>query len=328
MAQKERYTIGEVTIVGQSDGNVTVQMRDAAGNAIMCRGSALPAAGSSGYAVGCLFNITGAGGGLFVNSGSTTSGSFQPAGAVTGTNAEYKCIAAKSTTTAGGDTTETVTIAGAQTTDFVMGGYSVTDDTDIIAEMTITAEDTITYVASADPSTAHAAETMVFRKGGVAAWDIFAAGTVTTTGGDATETETVTGALATDKCIVTITDGGTNDETLASAKMTANTLTTKYSGDPGADCVYNYVVFRPAGSFVSAYKIPYMGSHTTVGGDTTEVITATGVVATDKIILIHATSDDTDYVKTITPTANTITTVASADPSTAHSYTWMAIRAK
>lgn len=328
MARHESRTFGKAIIAGASNGTMTVQLEDDEGNALMCRGSALPAAGASGYAVGCIFNITGSGGGLFINGGSTTSASFTTPGTSPGTAALYQCIAAKSTVTSGGDTTETVTIAGVQTTDYVLGQYSVSDDSDTIAEMTITAEDTITYVASADPIAAHTADTLVFRKGGNAAWDIFAHGSATSAGGDATETVTITGALATDKVLVTVTDDGTNSVTISDAKMTANTLTVVFSGDPSSDATFDYVVFRPAGSFAPTAKIAAMGQYTSIAGDTTTVgpFTATGVLATDTIILIHATSDDTDTIQGVVPAAGTITLTVSADPVTDHSYTWMAVR--
>jgi hypothetical protein len=88
------------------------------------------------------------------------------------------------------------------------------------------------------------------------------------------------------------------------------------------------VVFRRAGTFTPSHYIYNMGQRTAVGGDTTTlVITAAGTLATDQIILIHATSDDTDTIADVVASAGAITLLLSADPVTDHSYTYMVIRA-
>jgi hypothetical protein len=322
---KQEY--GELWLEGISNGTVNVFMRDFAGNAISCRGSSLPTAGSSGYAVGCQMIKTGSNAGLYVNTGTTTSSAFvafSPAGGI----AQYACVAAVTDAAETGSATQTVTIPGINTADKVLGQYSTTDDTDYIAEIAITADDTVTYVANADPLAAHVADVFCFRPGAEKVWDIFAAGSATTAGGDATETVTVTGALASDKCIVCVTDEGTGDGHIVSAKMSANTVTAVMSADPTDDGTFNYVVFRRAGSFLPSHYIYKMGEYTAVGGDTTTVaITVAGVLATDLVFVHHKTSDDTDIIEAIVPTANTITLTVSADPVTDHSYTYMVVRA-
>jgi len=70
------------------------------------------------------------------------------------------------------------------------------------------------------------------------------AGQHTTAGGDANETATVTGVLATDIVIATIEDNGTNDVTLLQAAAAANAVNFTLSADPGTDCVINYIVLR------------------------------------------------------------------------------------
>lgn len=67
----------------------------------------------------------------------------------------------------------------------------------------------------------------------------------TTTGGAAAEAITVTGALVTDIPFVMLQDGGTNTVTVASAAVTANTLTITFSADPGDDAVVSYALLRP-----------------------------------------------------------------------------------
>ena len=73
----------------------------------------------------------------------------------------------------------------------------------------------------------------------------FAAGLFTTVGGDATESISVPGAVATDVPIVTVnTDGGT-PRTVTKAICTTNAITVTLSGDPSTVHVLNYVVIRP-----------------------------------------------------------------------------------
>jgi len=73
------------------------------------------------------------------------------------------------------------------------------------------------------------------------------AGQHTTAGGDANETATVTGVLATDIAIATIEDNGTNDVTLLQAAAAANAVNFTLSADPGTDCIINYIVLRAVG---------------------------------------------------------------------------------
>lgn len=72
-------------------------------------------------------------------------------------------------------------------------------------------------------------------------------GQSTTVGGAAAEAITVTGAVAaTDRAFVQMVDNGTNNVTIVSAVVTANTLTVTFSGDPGADTIINYQLIRAA----------------------------------------------------------------------------------
>ena len=70
------------------------------------------------------------------------------------------------------------------------------------------------------------------------------AGQHTTAGGDANETATVTGVLATDIVIATIEDNGANNVTLLQTAAAANAVNFTLSADPGTDCVINYMVLR------------------------------------------------------------------------------------
>ena len=70
------------------------------------------------------------------------------------------------------------------------------------------------------------------------------AGQHTTAGGDANETATVTGVLATDIAIATIEDNGANNVTLLQTAAAANAVNFTLSADPGTDCIINYIVLR------------------------------------------------------------------------------------
>ena len=70
-------------------------------------------------------------------------------------------------------------------------------------------------------------------------------GKLTMGGGNATEAETVTGLLATDTVVASISDNSTNnDVSLLEAKPTEDTLTLLFSEDPGANVVVSYIVYR------------------------------------------------------------------------------------
>lgn len=72
------------------------------------------------------------------------------------------------------------------------------------------------------------------------------AGKFTTAGGDANETVTVTGALASDIAIATIADNGTNDVTLLQTVAVEDAVNFTLSANPGTDCIINYMVLRAA----------------------------------------------------------------------------------
>ena len=67
----------------------------------------------------------------------------------------------------------------------------------------------------------------------------------TTVGGAAAEAITIDGVLATDLADVQVVDNGTANVSVLQAACTANTLTVTFSGDPGADCIINYWIYRP-----------------------------------------------------------------------------------
>ena len=73
---------------------------------------------------------------------------------------------------------------------------------------------------------------------------VFATGKFTTAGGDATETISVTGVLATDVVIVTVNTLGTGSRTIVSAIAATDAITVTMSGDPSTNHVLGYTVIR------------------------------------------------------------------------------------
>jgi len=76
------------------------------------------------------------------------------------------------------------------------------------------------------------------------AYVIVYAGEATTAGGDATETVTVTGALATDIVFANVQTEGSTPVTLDAVAVTADTVTATFSADPSTDHVWSYMVIR------------------------------------------------------------------------------------
>ena len=72
------------------------------------------------------------------------------------------------------------------------------------------------------------------------------AGEVTTAGGDAAESETVTGVLATDLVVGSILTEGASPVTLDRIACSANAVVSTWSADPSTDHVYTYIVYRAA----------------------------------------------------------------------------------
>lgn len=70
------------------------------------------------------------------------------------------------------------------------------------------------------------------------------AGQETTAGGSASESFTVTGALATDLAFVQVVNDGTNNVTVLQADVSADSLDVTFSGDPSSDTVINYQILR------------------------------------------------------------------------------------
>lgn len=76
---------------------------------------------------------------------------------------------------------------------------------------------------------------------------VIAEGTHTTAGGDATESITVTGAVATDKALVYVSTVGSTPRTVSAYTCASDAITVTMSGDPSTDHVLTYMVWRTEG---------------------------------------------------------------------------------
>lgn len=315
-----------ITLAGDGTAANNVLANDVRDDALLVEGTTIPANGGAGYAIGCRFFKTNAATGQcaeWVNHGSAASCSFRPAGPVIGYGFKG---AGGPVISAGGDTTETISLLGhILESDISFVEHETSDDSDTIVAQ-ISSDGAITITGSADPSTAHGYHYAILRSGGFPDFDIVAAGTHTTAGGAAAEAITVTGVLATD--IAFATYSATDDsDTITKVVCTANTITVTCSADPSTTHGLHYVVIRPRGSFKPSHYIFAAGVHTTVGGAAAEAITVTGALATDVAIVHWAGTNDTDTIKKAVLTADTLTCTLSADPSTAHKLAYMVLRA-
>lgn len=82
------------------------------------------------------------------------------------------------------------------------------------------------------------------------------------------------------------------------------------------------------GGLSPSHAVVYAGEETTAGGDATEAITVSGVLATDLVFCqLHTAGSTPRTILTSVASANTITTVFSGDPSTDHVYAYQVLRA-
>ncbi len=79
---------------------------------------------------------------------------------------------------------------------------------------------------------------------------------------------------------------------------------------------------------VPSHVVKYAGKFTTLGGDATEVITVTGLAATDVVHVTVQTAGGTPRsIVASVLTTNTITVTMSGDPSTDHILAYSVLRA-
>ncbi len=314
--------------VAQTLTNKTItNILDASGNISYATGTTIPTATTAGYSIGGEFVLTSALLGQspkWINQGSATSCLFVPIGPVMGYGI---AVAGGPIDCTNGSTTLAVAQGLIRTADFVLAGHEVSDDDDQIVSVLKTAgKDTMTITVSADPLDGHDYVYASLRNKSTPEYDIVAAGTHTTAGGNVAEAITVAGVLAGD--IAFANYGATDDtDTISDVVCAANTVTVTMSADPSTGHSLHYVVLRQRGTFAPSHYVAYAGSHTTAGGDATETKTVTGVATTDVVITVFNTTDDTDNILKTVLTTNTVTWTLSTDPSTAHALTYAILRA-
>lgn len=329
MARFEEFTVGQIVNEGIGFDTFMTHELDRINMKTRCSGTTVPTSAAAGYAVGCEFRKTDATLGQcpkWLNIGSITSCLFVPIGPVIGWGI---VTGGHGPVSLGGDATEILYDRDISSGDVAFVEHGICDDNDQICAA-LPADGKITITATADPTAAAKQYNMaVLRQNIVPRWDIFAAGTYDClTADDATIAITVAAALAGDIGMVTYSVSDDAD-LVSDVIMTAALLTITASADPGTDGTHSwdYVVFRPRGSFKPSHYIAYSGVFTTIGGDTAEVITITGALATDLAICKWHTTDDTDTIDKAVLTANTLTVEVSADPSTTHKLAYMILRA-
>ena len=158
----------------------------------------------------------------------------------------WQIIGAFNATSAGGDATETVAVAGSLTTDIVIVALEDDGANDVtLAAARVSADGTVTITLSADPATAAVMSGIVVRPNSTddsESHSIVYAGSTTTSGGAALEAITVTGMLTTD--IVIAVQDTFVDQILEFSVGIANTINATFSGDPGSDEVITWMVLR------------------------------------------------------------------------------------
>ncbi len=328
---REKFTIGELTNKGVDNGTVIVQGRNTSGKITKCESTSLPTVASSGFAPNCKLVLTNAALGMSAewrNIGSNTSSMFIP---VTGPVNGYGFGIVGSYYSVGGDATENIRVPGAMvTSDLAFVQHGIIDDNDTIAEATIVEDGEITLVGSVDPTDGNKQYQYFCLRQRVPFQThlIKLAGTrAAVTADDATIAITATGVLSTDYAFgqVVVTD---DTDTISGLTTATGSIVIKASADPDTDDTHSwdYFCLSPYGLFQPTHYIAYAGAKTAVGGDQTEVITATGALATDKVLVLHATSDDTDTISKAVVTADTITLLVTVNPGTSHSYNYMLLR--
>ena len=319
MARHENLAVGELTLTD------TPTIRDANGNKVLSRGSSLPS--GAGYAVGGIFIKTGSRPGVYVNTGTALSATFVPADHTALT--DWAIVDGGTVASAGGDATELISqkTPTSAALDLFFAGHSTTNDTDDFLSQIVTNTQIATIVATADPSTVHAYDWFRIRQGGKPIYEIVAAGNFTTAGGDATESITAAAVAVGDLVLVQVKTKGATPRYVAAAVAAAGAITVTLSGDPSTDHVLSYLALRPAGSFTPSHYIYKAGSYTSVGGAAAEDVTVSGVVATDIAFAVINTTNDTDVLVRVTAGTGKITIEESADPLTAHKWSYLVLRA-
>jgi hypothetical protein len=304
-------------------------LKDASGYITHSYGTAIPTAATAGYAVGSLFNLSGASAGMcpnWINQGSATSCLFVPFGPVYG----YGIKAAGARAATSGSVTEVISGEGFFNTDIALAGHIASDDDDYIASVAMTDDEgEMLITADANPLAAHGYIWAALRNMCTPDWDIVYAGEGASTAATTTAL-TVTGVLATD--IAFVCYQATDDtDAIEKAVCTANTITVSHSATSSTGHTIGYMVLRPRGAFAPSHYIFAAGSAVATTADADGIATnskaITGALATDIAFVVIHTQGGTIEIAAATVVAGSLTVQFSADPSTTSKFSYVVIRA-
>jgi hypothetical protein len=238
---------------------------------------------------------------------------------------DYNFLVAGGFTALTGSATQAIPFVGFNASDIGFARMQTSDDTDTLNSV-IAAAGKITVVESADPLAAHAYDFCMLRKGAWPSHRIYAAGSFTTAGGDTAEAITVSGLLASDTVITQLHTKGASPVTIVKAIAAAGQINVTTSADPSTDHVIKYFVLR-SNIITPTHYVFAAGVADAVTGSATQAITVAGCKATDLAFVLYNTTDDTDTITTAQAAAGQINVIASADPLSAHKFTYIVIRA-
>ena len=92
------------------------------------------------------------------------------------------------------------------------------------------------------------------------------------------------------------------------------------------DSVNADFIANPVAGSKPAYVVVFAGKESYAGGSATDAITVTGALDTDLVFAQVQESTTAVSVQKVTPTANTLTVLMSADPGAATVITWQVLR--
>ena len=150
-----------------------------------------------------------------------------------------------------------------------------------------------------------------------------------TAGGDTTETITRnTPGTTTDLVFAgyNTTNDTDNQNPVSIIQTNRTTVTAIMTTDPATAHNFDWMVLRNGG--MPRYQVFAAGNFTTAGGDASESIPATGVLASDLVLVQVKTKGATPVtVAAAISAANAITVTLSADPTTDHVLKYVVLRA-
>lgn len=215
------------------------------------------------------------------------------------------------------------------TTDLAFAEYATSDDSDQPQLVNVIVD----YIGATivDPLAAHSLSCVALRKGGEANFQVFAAGTFTTAGGDTAESITVAGVLPSDVCLVQMQTKGASPTTIDEAICAAGSITIEMTADPATDHVFSYVVFRAAGTFKPSHYVYAAGTYVCVTADAAGMLVpVTGALTSDVAFACISKTNDTDVLVSRKVTAAGVLTITnSADPDVdgTHEFDYFLLRA-